>query len=220
MRIQSGIPGLDELIEGGFEEGSITLISGKTGTCKSIFSSQFIYNGARRCKENGLYITTGETISNIKKQSEKFGWDFGLLEKKSIVKFVELEPFDTETLMDRIMKNVESVGAKRIVVDSVSMLELYMQDPFKIRKVLYKILQRLREMNKVVLVVSEVPEESRGLSRTGVVEFMVDGVIVLQYMGMMKYSRSLVIRKMRMTRHSTDIHPFEIGPEGIEVHSI
>lgn len=220
MRVSSGIPGLDELIGGGFEEGSVNLVTGKTGTGKSIFSSQFLYNGAVKNKERGLYLTTGETIKNIKKQSKHFGWDFEALEKKGMVKLLEIEPFDIETLIERITENIEAAKAKKVVIDSVSMFELYMHEPFKIRKSLFKVLQRLRDMGKTVLVVAEVPEDSKGLSRFGVIEFMVDSVILLQYLGIAKHKRSLLIRKMRMTDHSTDIHPFDITPKGITIRSV
>ncbi len=220
MRVSSGIPGLDELIGGGFEEGSVNLITGKTGTGKSIFCAQFLYNGVVKNNEKGLYLTTGETIKNIKKQALSFGWDFDELEKKGMVKLMEIEPFDIETLIERITENIEAVKAKRIVIDSVSMFELYMHEPFKIRKSLYKVLQRLRDMGKTVLVVAEVLEDSKGLSRSGVIEFMVDSIIVLQYLGIAKYKRSLMVRKMRMTDHSTDIHPFEITPKGITIRSV
>ncbi|NIO21431.1 MAG: ATPase [Candidatus Aenigmarchaeota archaeon] len=220
MRVASGIPGLDELIGGGFQEGSINLVSGKTGTGKSILSAQFLYNGAVKNNEKGLYLTTGETISNIKRQSKNFGWDFDSLEKKGMIKVMEIEPFDIETLIERITENIESAKAKRVVIDSVSMFELYMHEPFKIRKSLYKVLQRLRDMGKTVLVVAEVLEDSKGLSRFGVIEFMVDSVILLQYLGIAKHKRSLLIRKMRMTDHSIDIHPFEITPKGVIIRSV
>ncbi|NIO22527.1 MAG: ATPase [Candidatus Aenigmarchaeota archaeon] len=220
MKVNSGIPGLDELIGGGFEEGSVNLVSGKTGTGKSIFCAQFLHNGAVNNNEKGLYLTTGETINNIKKQSKNFEWDFEALEKKGVIKLMEIEPFDIETLIERITENIEAAKAKRVVIDSVSMFELYMHEPFKIRKSLYKVLQRLRDMGKTVLVVAEVLEDSKSLSRFGVIEFMVDSVILLQYLGIAKYKRSLLIRKMRMTDHSTDIHPFEITPKGITIRSV
>jgi len=220
MRVGSGIPGLDELIGGGFEEGSINLVTGRTGTGKSIFSAQFLYNGAVKNNERGLYLTTGETIKNVKKQSKNFGWDFENLEKKGMVKVLEIEPFDIETLIDRITENIEAAKAKRVVIDSVSMFELYMHEPFKIRKSLFKVLQRLRDMDKTVLVIAEILEDSKGLSRFGVIEFMVDSIILLQYLGIAKYRRSLMIRKMRMTDHSTDIHPFEITPKGVTIRSV
>jgi len=220
MKVSSGIPGLDELMGGGFEDASINLVSGKTGTGKSIFCAQFLYNGAVKNNERGLYLTTGETIANIKKQSKTFGWDFGELEKKGMVKVMEIEPFDIETLIERITDNIEAAKAKRVVIDSVSMFELYMHEPFKIRKSLFKVLQRLRDMGKTVLLVAEVLEDSKGLSRFGVIEFMVDSVIILQYLGIAKHKRSLMIRKMRMTDHSTDIHPFDITPKGIVIRSV
>ncbi len=220
MRVPTGIPGLDELMEGGFEEGSVNLITGKTGTGKSIFSAQFLYNGARKYRDRGLYITTGETIKNIKRQSKKFGWDFDSLEKDGYLRIIEVEPYDIEKLMENISVSKDLMSSKRIVIDSISMFELYMQDPYKIRKNLFSMLQKFRDMGKTVLVVAEVLEESKNLSRSGVIEFMVDSVILLQYLGIAKHKRSLMIRKMRMTNHSTDIHPFEIGPKGIEMRRI
>lgn len=220
MKVPSGITGLDELMEGGFEEGSINLVTGKTGTGKSIFSAQFLFNGARKYKERGLYITTGETIKNIKKQSGKFGWDFEGLGKSGYLKIIGVEPYDIEKLMENISLSRELSQSKRIVIDSISMFELYMQDPYKIRKNLFSVLQKLRDMGKTVLVVAEILEDSKNLSRFGVVEFMVDSVILLQYLGIAKCKRSLMIRKMRMTDHSSDIHPFEIGNKGIEIRSI
>lgn len=220
MRMPSGIPGLDELMEGGFEDGSVNLITGKTGTGKSIFSAQFLYNGAKKYKERGLYITTGDTVKNIKKQAVKLGWEMENLEKEGMLKIIELEPYDIEKLLENIAISKEMTQSKRIVIDSISMFELYMQEPYKIRKNLFSILQKLRDMGKTVLVVAEVPEESKNLSRTGVIEFMVDSVIVLQFLGIAKYKRSLMIRKMRVTNHSSEIHPFEISANGIKVLKI
>jgi KaiC/GvpD/RAD55 family RecA-like ATPase len=220
MKVPSGIAGLDELMEGGFEEGSINLITGKTGTGKSIFSAQFLYNGAKKYKEKGLFITTGDTIKNIKKQSAKLGWDLETLEREGMFRIIEIEPYDIEKLLENMSVSKEMSQAKRIVIDSLSMFELYMQEPYKIRKNLFSILQKLRDMGKTVMVVAEVPEESKNLSRTGVIEFMVDSVILLQYLGIAKYKRSLMIRKMRLTDHSSEIHPFEIGTNGVKIVKI
>jgi circadian clock protein KaiC len=220
MRIPTGITGLDDLMEGGFEEGSINLVTGKTGTGKSIFSSQFIYMGAKKYNEKGLYITAGDTAKNIRKQATKIGWDMEALEKSGSVKIVEVEPYDIEKLLENVSISKEMAQAKRIVIDSVSMFELYMQEPYKIRKNLFAVLQKLRDMGKTVLVVAEITEDSKNLSRTGVIEFMVDSVMVLQFMGIAKYKRSLAIRKMRVTNHSSDIHPFVIGPNGIKIMRI
>lgn len=220
MRIPSGVPGLDGLIEGGFEEGTINLVSGKTGTCKSIFCGQFLYNGIMQNKQKGLYITTEDTASGLRKQLQRFGWDFLALEKKGWLKILEFEPYNVSTLTTKMVEYVNNLESKRIVIDSVSMFELYINNIFEIRKALFKVVQKIREMGKVGLFTAEIQEDSTNLSRFGVVEFMVDGVILLQYMGLAKYKRSLMVRKMRMTDHSSNIHPFEITKNGIVVKPI
>jgi len=107
-----------------------------------------------------------------------------------------------------------------VVIDSLSMFELYIDDAFKVRKSIFKFLEKLKEMGITTVVTAEIPEDSNNLSRSGVVEFLVDSVIVLQYLSIAKYKRSLMIRKMRTSKHSMDIHPFEIGPSGIEIKSL
>lgn len=216
----TGITGLDTLMGGGFVDGSINLVTGKTGTGKSIFSSQFLYNGIVKYREKGLYITTEETKENVIRQMKGFGFDFTELEKKGWLRLVEFEPFDIGTLTTKMIELLDSIDAKRVVIDSISMFELYMSEAFKIRKAIYKVLQKLRDMNRTVIVTDEILEESVGLSRFGVIEFMVDTVVMLQFLGLAKSKRSLIIRKMRMSDHSTDIHPFEITKTGIQVKSV
>jgi circadian clock protein KaiC len=219
MKITTGVSGLDKLVGNGFEQGSVNLVTGKTGTCKSIFSMQFLIAGAKM-KEKVLFVTTEESGDCIKKQAESIGWDLSSLEKQGYLKIMAFEPFDIDTLMTKITDAVRIFGAKRVVIDSLSMFELYIDEPFKIRKAMFKFLEKLREIAVTTLVTAEIPEDSNNLSRTGVVEFLVDSVIVLQYLSIAKYKRSLMIRKMRTSKHSMDIHPFEIGPSGIEIKSV
>ncbi len=217
MRVSTGIPGLDRLMGGGFEEGTVNLVSGKTGTGKSIFCSQFAYDGVMKHKQKAIYITTEETANNIKRQVKNFGWDIETLEKKGWLSVIEFEPFDVSTLTTKLQEIIDKMDAKRVVIDSVSMFELYLTNVFEIRKALFKVIQKIREMNRVGLVTAEVLEDSNSLSRFGVIEFMVDSIVLLQYLGLAKYKRSLMIRKMRMGDHSTNIHPFEISKKGISI---
>ncbi len=217
MKVPTGIPGMDKLMGGGFEEGTVNLITGKTGTGKSIFCTQFLYDGVMKHKQKGLYITTEETSKNIRRQVKNFGWDLETLEKKGWVNILEFEPFDVSTLTTKMQEMIDKMDAKRVVIDSVSMFELYLTNVFEIRKALFKVIQKIREMNRIGLVTAEILEDSSSLSRFGVIEFMVDSVVLLQYLGLAKYKRSLMIRKMRMGAHSTNIHPFDIGKNGISV---
>jgi circadian clock protein KaiC len=219
MRITTGIGGLDKLIGNGLEQGSVNLVTGKTGCGKSIFSMQFLVHGTKM-KEKGLYVTTEETADNLKKQAESIGWDIGTLEKQGMLKILAIEPFEIDTIMTKVTEAARVFAAKRVVIDSLSMFELYVDDPFKTRKAIFKFLDKLKEGGFTTIVTAEIPEDSNNLSRMGVIEFLVDSVIVLQYLTIAKYKRSLMIRKMRTSKHSMDIHPFEIVPSGIEIKSV
>jgi circadian clock protein KaiC len=219
MKIATGILGLDKLVSNGFEQASTNLVTGKAGTGKTIFCMQFAMAGARM-REKSLYVTTEESSDNLKKQAESLGWDISSLEKQGYLKILAFEPFDIDTLTTKITEAVRFHGSKRVVIDSLSMFELYIEEPFKVRKALFKFLEKLKELGVTSLVTAEIPEDSSNLSRTGVLEFLVDSVIVLQYLSIAKYKRSLMVRKMRTSKHSMDIHPFEIGPMGIEIKAI
>jgi KaiC/GvpD/RAD55 family RecA-like ATPase len=219
MKVSTGVMGLDKLIGNGFEQCSINLVTGKTGCGKSIFSMQYLIGGAK-LKEKGLFVTTEESADYLKKQAEGIGWDVSSLEKQGYLKILAIEPFEIDTIMTKIAEIARAFGAKRVVVDSLSMFELYIDEPFKTRKALFKFLEKLKELNVTTVVTAEIPEDSNNLSRTGVIEFLVDSVIVLQYLSIAKYKRSLMIRKMRTSKHSMDIHPFDIGPSGIEIKSV
>lgn len=219
MKIATGILGLDKLIGNGYEQGSINLVTGKTGCGKSIFSLQYLISGAKM-KEKGLYVTTEESTDYLKKQAECLGWDIASLERQGMLKLLAVEPFEIDTIMTKITEVAKAFGAKRVVVDSLSMFELYIDEPFRTRKAMFKFLEKLKELNVTTVVTAEIPEDSNNLSRTGVIEFLVDSVIVLQYLSIAKYKRSLMIRKMRTSKHSMDIHPFEINVAGIEIKAV
>ena len=219
MRVSTGILGLDKLLGNGFEQGSVNLVCGKTGCGKSIFSLQFLIGGAN-AREKGLFVTTEESGDCLKKQAESIGWDISSLEKQGLLKIIAFEPFEIDIIMTKLAEAVRLAGAKRVVIDSMSMFELYIDEPFKTRKAMFKFLEKLKEMGVTTVVTAEIPEDSNNLSRSGVIEFLADSVIVLQYLSIAKYKRSLMIRKMRTSRHSMDIHPFEIGPSGIEIKSV
>jgi len=219
-RVKSGITGLDPLIEGGFVDGTINLVTGKTGTSKTILCSQFLNYGASQLGQKGLYITSEETRNNIVKSMKQFGWDFDALESKKMLKILEVQPFEAKVIISKITEAIESMKVKRLVIDSVSMFEYSLEEQHRIRKFLYTLFQKLREMNILTVVTSEIPEEVNRLSQFGAVEFMADAVIKLQYMELADTRRSLMIRKMRMTNHSPNIHPFEITKTGLKILSV
>lgn len=220
-RAPTGIPGLDMLIGGGYPRGTVNLVTGKTGTAKSIFSSQFIFEGASEYGEVGLLINSEGTKKSLMRQMETFGWDFEALEEDNLVKVIEVQPFDVKRIISDMTESIEDMNVERIVIDSVSMFEVFLKQRYKIRKFLFSLFQRLRDLGIVTVITSEIPEEETGkLSRFGSVEFMADSVIKLQYMDLADVKRSLMVRKMVMTDHASEIYPIEIKEDGLRVLEI
>src|SRR3989338_4189064 len=124
-RVKSGIPGLDDLIEGGFPESSAVLISGGPGCGKSIFCMQYLYNGAKLYGERGAYITLEEGPHNMWWNMQRFKWDLLPLEKDNKLKIYKFEPSmdlkeNAQSQITRIVDKARMLGAKRMVIDSIT----------------------------------------------------------------------------------------------------
>ncbi len=220
-RIASGIPGLDPLIEGGLLDDSVNLVTGETGTGKTIFSLQFIWNGLRK-GDSGIYITLEERPEDIKADAMMFGWDFEKFEQKGLCKIIYHDPAQVNNLGSIIIDEIKTLKAKRLVIDSTSLIGLNIQEPSRIRKLLLNIINIIKKTGCTALLVSEIPEEQKALSRFGVEEFVVDGIIILNYLEYAsgELNRSLIVRKMRRTNHGTDIYPMEIGKDGVHIRRV
>jgi KaiC/GvpD/RAD55 family RecA-like ATPase len=216
-RLSTGIPGLDDLIEGGFPEKSIVLLSGGTGCGKTTFSTQFLMEGLNK-GENVLYITLEESPEDIKLDAMQYGHDFAKFEEEGLCRIVFYDPFELGELISRMTDLINVNKVKRLVVDSISMLGLYLQEEYKIRKELYKLVNALKQTGCTTLLLSEIPEDTKQLSRYGVEEYVADGVIVLYYMGIGEgVFRNLQVRKMRRTAHKNGTFPVSIGTKGMKV---
>ena len=227
VRTITGIKGLDPLIEGGFERGTLILVSGGAGTGKTIFALQFLYYGIIDEKENGLYITFEESEDDLVRDAKVFGWDIERLqhEKKLIIKYYS--PFEIEKLFDELEKIILDNDIKRVVIDSASGFGLYLKSDYDVRRKIHELSRILKYLGCTGIVISEIVGQSQsseimleGVSRFGVEEFTCDGVIILHYAGLGgAYDRSLQILKMRRTNHARGIFPMRITKNGIEVGS-
>ena len=222
-RITTGIPGLDELLEGGFIKSSTILVTGGTGTGKTTFCAQFILEGLKK-GEPGIYITLEEDPRDIKRDSKRYGFDFETYEKSATFKFIYQNPFEVSDISSKIENAISSINARRVVLDPISIMGMYIKDPVVLRKRLFEIIGLLKKTGATTLIVSEIPDNEIGergggsLSREGVAEFVVDGVIVLNLFGLgVGITRSILIRKMRTTKHGTEVYPMDITNRGIVI---
>ncbi|MBI4044024.1 MAG: AAA family ATPase [Candidatus Diapherotrites archaeon] len=234
QRIPTGIPGFDELIEGGLPEGRSFLVSGSTGTGKTILTMQFVFEGIRKYKEPGIYVTLDERPNLLREDMLRFGWDLRKAENENQLQIIDgsvarigmpsdeefsiSAGFDLDRLLVEVMRNARRIGAKRIVLDSIPALGFNYENENEVRKAILKISYMLERTGVTALLVTEVPEGSGQYSKYGVEEYVVDGIIVLHYASVgAQGNRTIHVRKMRATKHSEALHPLSITAKGIMV---
>jgi KaiC/GvpD/RAD55 family RecA-like ATPase len=214
-RVSSGIPGLDKLISGGFVKNSINMISGATGTCKTIFGLQYIWNGLQK-GENGVYITLEQEPEDIFADVEYFGWNFKEYIKKNKCIIEYMPTWDLNELPIIVLDKIKDIKAQRFVLDTLSLVCSEVE-PARMRSEISEFLNKLKHSGTTNLLIAEIPEGSKALSTFGVEEFLVDSIILLNYLEFATGGspRSLIIRKMRRTKHGSDIYPIDITNKGL-----
>lgn len=209
-RTKTGVEGFDELVEGGLPQGSFVLLSGGTGTGKSIFGMNFLAYGAQN-DEPGVYVSLEEGYDENKIQMNIFGWDMESLQKEKKLLILQPKMYNFDKLVEAIQTAVYNVKAKRLVIDSISILELYFEDQFKTRRNILDLAKMLKGMGITTVAISETDENTSRISRQGVEEFVSDGVVLL-YLERKEnlMNRAISVRKMRATNHSLKVHPVKI----------
>jgi len=218
-RIKTGIPGLDEITNGGIPRNQVVLVTGTAGTGKTIMCSQYIWTGITKYKENGVYLSFEETEEFLKENVKIFGWDFDRLEREGKFAFIRYDPYNIEDVLNVLESTIRHIDAKRVVIDSISALALYVRDKAELRRMIFNLSVMLRRLHCTPLIVSEMVHGEKGLSRYGVEEFVADGLVVLYYERLQSsFFRAIQIWKLRGSTHSEKLHPYTITDKGIVVY--
>ncbi|MDO8626841.1 MAG: ATPase domain-containing protein [Candidatus Diapherotrites archaeon] len=222
-RVPTHIEGFDELIQGGLPKGSAVLVSGGPGSGKTIFCMQYIYEGAKH-GEAGLYVTIETNLKNILWDMQSFKWDINSMQEKNLMKVyrLHLTAVDSDEAIQEQIENeletiktiVKEIGAKKLVIDSVSAFAFWIRNQAFLRHMLFEFVDALKELGCTTILISETRGEKMDFSTFGVEEFITDSVVMLYFI---PPHRALFIRKMRGTKHSQTPHPFEISDSGIKV---
>jgi KaiC/GvpD/RAD55 family RecA-like ATPase len=222
-RIPSGIPGLDGLMEGGLPKGRITLVTGAAGSGKTTLGVQFLWSGAVQHGEPGAYVTLDEAADDLRAEMARYGWDLGRLQEENRLCIIPSPvPFEIagvsvsmDELLDAIHSKAVAIDAKRIVFDSVAALGLPYSDPIGLRRDLHRLCAMLRELGCTALLLTERPEDENRITRYDIEQFVAQGVIVLH---LSRTHRAIEIRKMRGTKHDTNVHTMRITDRGLVVN--
>jgi KaiC domain protein len=198
---------------------------GSFGTGKTTLGLQFLVEGLRQA-EPCIFISLEEDKDSIMKNAATFGWDLTpALEAKKLGVF-KLEPSDAKTTIMRIKselpKFIKSFGAKRVVLDSVSLLNMMFSDENERRSNLFNMCQLLRTTGATSLLTAEVKDDNPRSSRDGLAEYTADGVLLLQSDENKEGGEvqlTIRIMKMRRTAHSRRVKPYSITDKGIVVHA-
>ncbi|HSR31152.1 MAG TPA: ATPase domain-containing protein, partial [Anaerolineae bacterium] len=184
-RVKTDIKGLDEMLEGGFLPQTANLIEGPPGTGKSTLGMQFIYNGIRYHNEPGLILTFEEFPQQYYRDAESFGWDFRALEKEGKLRVLMTSPgvsrSDLESVGGTIETLADEMGARRILVDSISHFDQLSEDPVEYRSIVYGFINSLKREGLTSILTRESPVLLGGEEEKNAIAYVVDSYIMMRY---------------------------------------
>ncbi|MDP1579113.1 MAG: circadian clock protein KaiC [Candidatus Didemnitutus sp.] len=222
----TGIQGLDEITGGGLPCGRPTLICGGAGCGKTLLAAEFLVRGATQFDEPGVFMAFEETEGELKANVSSLGYDLaGLVRRKLIVvDYVHIErsevqesgEYDLEGLFVRLGHAIDSIGAKRVVLDTMEVLFASLPNEAVLRSELRRLFRWLKDKGVTAVITAERGRES--LTRHGLEEYVSDCVILLDHrVNDQIATRHLRVVKYRGALHGTNEFPFLIGEEGLSV---
>lgn len=222
----TGIQGLDEITQGGLPSGRPTLVCGGAGCGKTILAIEFLVRGAQRYNEPGVFMSFEETAEELIQNVRSMGFDLKTLvrRKKLVMSYVRVErseieetgEYDLEGLFIRLAHAIDSIGAKRVVLDTIESLFSGLTNTAILRAELRRLFLWLKEKGVTAIVTGERGDNT--LTRQGLEEYVSDCVIVLDH----RVDEQLSTRRMRVvkyrgTKHGTNEYPLLIDEKGMDV---
>lgn len=228
-KAQSGIKGLDDITFGGLPRNRPTLVAGGAGSGKTMFAMEFVVHGAIDFNEPGVFVSFEENIGDLKKNFSSLGYDLDELiaDKKLIIDHVLIErsnieeagEYNLEALFIRLGYAIDSIGAKRVALDTIEVLFAGLQNQAIVRSELLRLFRWLKDRDITAVVTGEKGE--RTLTRYGLEEYIADCVISLDNrVADQLATRRLRILKYRGSQHGADEYPFLLGKDGITIFPI
>ena len=227
QRVNTGIPGLDEMLYGGFFNGTTNVVSGESGTGKTIFGSQFLYEGAKNGEKTMCIITSEEAKSIVKEMKTSFGWNFDELVEQGLLVFVditdpslrlqksvEIAPSELIKSFKKLVESkIEEIKPDRIFIDSIEALFLAIESKYKLRTLIDDVFGVFRKHNVTSVISVGVMYELDTM-----VEYGADSVVKLgRIMAGNNLQRSVYVMKMRGSATSNEVRVLSISDNGMAV---
>jgi len=229
LKTPTGIKGLDEITDGGLPQGRPTLICGGTGCGKTLLAMEFLVRGATQFNEPGVFMSFEEKSDELSKNFASLGFDLNELidQNRLIIDHVHLEPseieetgdYDLEGLLIRIGYAIHSIGAKRVVLDTIEALFSGFSNEAILRSELRRLFRFLKDQGVTAIITGE--QGNNTFTRFGLEEYVADCVIFLNH----TVSQQIATRRMRIVKyrgsaHGTNEYPFLIDEQGFSVMPI
>ncbi|MFC7072455.1 KaiC domain-containing protein [Halovenus rubra] len=222
-RLNLGIEGLDQMVQGGVPRKHLMVVIGSAGTGKTTFGLQFLNHGLEN-GEKTVFITLEQSHEAINATANEWGWDFDTYEDNGKLAVVDLDPVEMANSLDNIQAElpelIEDFGADRLVLDSVSLLEMMYDNQANRRTEVFDFTRSLKDAGVTTFLTSEASETNPYASRHGIIEYLTDAVFILQYVrGETQETRLAVeIQKIRNANHSREQKPYAMTDDGISVY--
>ncbi|MEM8602696.1 MAG: circadian clock protein KaiC [Cyanobacteria bacterium P01_H01_bin.121] len=228
QKIRTMIEGLDDISHGGLPVGRTSLLSGTSGTGKTLISVQFLYNGITYFNEPGILVTFEESPTDIIKNAHSFGWDLQQFIDDGKLFILDASPdpegqdivgnFDLSALIERIQYAIRKYKAKRASIDSITAVFQQYDAASVVRREIFRLVARLKQIGVTTIMTTERVEEYGPIARYGVEEFVSDNVLVVRnVLEGERRRRTMEILKLRGTTHMKGEYPFTVTDEGVSI---
>lgn len=232
LKIRTGIPGFDLIVDGGLKQGKTIVLSGESGSGKSTFGMQFLHNGALDFDESGIFVTLTQSPQDLLSDFRVYGWEIERLIDEEKIMIIDARPFkmneevfdsadmlfDSEPfpfthLTQLILQGIKKINAKRLVIDSLSVLSMQYGNQFNTRQGIQKMINALDEKKCTSIFISENFD-----TRTPPEWYAASGIVLLNHVQKANtMERSIQVIKMRGTKHSEQTYPIRFNQNGYQV---